>query len=431
MTKYIFTDTNLYEHFPPLSDIDWLSLAKCDCVVLIVPPIVIAELNKHKDGATRARLKKRATSALSKLSEFAAQPKPVDIRNGVTLEFRNREPLVDFNALGLSRDIPDDRLLAAAIEFASEMALDRNSVLVSTADLGLQLKAQSQELVSPLPLPDNIRLPDDVDEETKVIRELQTKLSRLESACPRLRLAPLGNGSYAVLKIGPRLARTEAELEERFAQERARLPFLAESPSNPSYWSLILTLPEKVKDYNKDLEKYFAKFESWIRKRFEISEWRRLTPALSLGIENDGGTPADDIEIEVHLPDGFEVVDVGQIKKYPPQPMPPMTPTERLQQAFSMPAMASFPFDRPYPGTLQPRIPSGPRIAGIKKVNSYLVSIRVDSVLHTKSQRLPDIHLHFNSENDIKPFNFEYSILARNYPERFEGKLNVVIEYEQ
>src|SRR5271166_6787200 len=68
MTKYIFTDTNLYEHFPPLTDVDWLTLADCETAVLIVPAIVITELNNHKDGATRARLKKKAKSVLSRLS---------------------------------------------------------------------------------------------------------------------------------------------------------------------------------------------------------------------------------------------------------------------------------------------------------------------------------------------------------------------------
>ncbi len=93
MKKYIFTDTNLYEHFLPLSNIDWLALAECDAAVLVVPANTISELTKHKDTSTRARLKKRAAEALSRLSSYAAASKPVEVRTAVDVEFRHRGPL--------------------------------------------------------------------------------------------------------------------------------------------------------------------------------------------------------------------------------------------------------------------------------------------------------------------------------------------------
>src|SRR5258708_3890307 len=98
MKKVLFLDTNVFEHFPPVDQMDWLTIADCNQATLAVPQITIRELNRHKDTSPRGRLRRRATSALAQLTKWARQPQPVQLRVGVDLIFINREPMLDFAA---------------------------------------------------------------------------------------------------------------------------------------------------------------------------------------------------------------------------------------------------------------------------------------------------------------------------------------------
>ena len=56
---YAFVDTNIYIHFKPLNEIPLTKIVGADIVVVVVPSIVMEELNGKKFGDNR-RLKKRA-----------------------------------------------------------------------------------------------------------------------------------------------------------------------------------------------------------------------------------------------------------------------------------------------------------------------------------------------------------------------------------
>lgn len=59
-----FLDTNVFLHFQPFDQIPWTKELRTDQVALRVPPDVIGELNKHKDGHKTAHLKERAGKIL-------------------------------------------------------------------------------------------------------------------------------------------------------------------------------------------------------------------------------------------------------------------------------------------------------------------------------------------------------------------------------
>ena len=221
MHKFIFIDTNIFEHFPPLKDIDFARLANCTSVTLVIPPITIRELNRHKDTSTRARLRRRAGAALRDLSHWSRTTPPVVIRPSVELTFRAKEPLIDFIAFHLRSDIPDDELLATAIEFAAEQKLGPESVLVTTANLGLLLKGQSQQAIQMLPMPESLRLPDEPDAEEKRIKELEQRLDNLSIGLPRLALTFLDGNTFQehILRITTD-SLDESELAEKCASQK-------------------------------------------------------------------------------------------------------------------------------------------------------------------------------------------------------------------
>ena len=47
--KYLFLDTNVYLHYIDFEQIDWKKLIDSDFTI-VVPPIVIREIDKHKDN---------------------------------------------------------------------------------------------------------------------------------------------------------------------------------------------------------------------------------------------------------------------------------------------------------------------------------------------------------------------------------------------
>src|SRR5579872_1197745 len=261
MHKYVFLDTNVFEQFQPITDIDWLNLTGGERVTLLIPSSTIRELNEHKDGATRGRLRSKAAVALVQLKKYADQGLPAQIRDGVELNFRPQEPRIDFEAHHLDPKWDDDRLIASAVAFAAEGQLVRELVLVATGDFGLELKLNDQTYVGVLPLPDELRLPAELDSDEKEMRNLQRRVRELESAAPDIVLTFEDDLSYAAVNIGPQPDEKQIEVEEILRQERSRRPFLqGRIPQAMKGWQFTrLSTPEDLDKYNEELDSYFEK----------------------------------------------------------------------------------------------------------------------------------------------------------------------------
>ena len=428
MKKYIFLDTNYFEHFPTASDVNWLKLANCESAALLVAPITIAELNKHKDTSSRSKQRERATAALRFLSDHSKQSPPAYVRNDVEIGFVTKEPSIDFAAYQLSPDVPDDRLLATAMEFAVENALSRETVLVATADLGLELKARTKSEISIFPLPDALRLPDQLDEDTRRIRELETEIRALKVTFPRLALVPSEDQCFATLTLLEPLSLESEDIEGKIKVLRTQLPYLAAHPAPPNGWAFANLAPRLLDDYNQTLTVYFEKMRSWLQDGVEIYKWLRLTPQLRLRVKNNGGVPATDVELTIHFPDGFDVLEQEQLRKFGAKPEPPLLPDEKIRRFLRPPSIDFSGFNPPAIERLGARVSPRVRILSIEKGNSHIVRLNVPVVKHHRQEELPAIFVHFSDDETAKPFNLDYEILAGNHPNPFTGSLNVLVK---
>ena len=68
MSKIVFLDTNVYLHCQPFYQVNWLDIVGAKAVTIVLPPIIIRELNKHKDTSSRPRVRRRAGATLKKLA---------------------------------------------------------------------------------------------------------------------------------------------------------------------------------------------------------------------------------------------------------------------------------------------------------------------------------------------------------------------------
>ena len=59
MHKKVYLDTNIFLHYQPFDQINWPEVSNADSVIIVFPPVIIRELNTHKDTHPLPHIKKR------------------------------------------------------------------------------------------------------------------------------------------------------------------------------------------------------------------------------------------------------------------------------------------------------------------------------------------------------------------------------------
>lgn len=166
---HIILDTNTLLHFKRPDLLDWKVLLNAPEVNLVVTPALIDELEAQKTYQNRSRkLKERAHAAIMWISKFIDQTEPQEISPGVKLVFLRDSPTIHFADYRLSPTVPDDQLIASALQLQQEAGV---SVLFVTNDTGLRLKLPTRGLTAVAPRAAD-RLPDELDDVEKEAVEL-------------------------------------------------------------------------------------------------------------------------------------------------------------------------------------------------------------------------------------------------------------------
>lgn len=69
--KIIIPDTNIYLHYQPFDQIDRAGECGAKKVILLVPHVVISELNKNKDQNPRQHLREQAGKSIKLLKKHS------------------------------------------------------------------------------------------------------------------------------------------------------------------------------------------------------------------------------------------------------------------------------------------------------------------------------------------------------------------------
>ena len=92
---YAFLDTNVFLHYQPFDQIKWTEVLGTTNVVLVATPVVIRELDEHKDQHRISAIRDRARAALKKIEHIALSETTTRLLDGVELECA-KEPAVDY-----------------------------------------------------------------------------------------------------------------------------------------------------------------------------------------------------------------------------------------------------------------------------------------------------------------------------------------------
>lgn len=289
--KHLFLDTNYFLHYPPCNEIDWKRLAEDDEVTLLVTSVVLRELNEKKDGKNANRtIQQRAADRLRYLGNLLKTSTSTLITEGILLTAIAFEPSIDFKEFRLSMNLNDDWLLAHIIDFRSHTTAAE--IILITEDLGLRLKAIEHKIPVKEP-PYEQRLQDKPDEVVLQNLALRKEIEEIKSARPILTLLFSDKKKVVIPKreiIDPLISfdhKTWIDATQKFAR--------------PGYRFNNTNFPNQ--SYETQLNTYKEVVTQTFRVDFVLS--------------NQGKMPADDIDIFLEFPEGFDVAD-----KPPARPRP-------------------------------------------------------------------------------------------------------------
>jgi hypothetical protein len=431
--KVAFLDTNYFLHYRSVEEVDWLKLLNAESADLIVAPVVIRELNEIKELGDRKKLRKRADSALKRLAGILRQPAPAAVKKCVALGFRQNDPVIDFHAHKLNDQIADDWLIATILEFRTEFPESR--IALVTNDVGLQLKAVGHG-VEHVELPEVYSLPDEPDPDQKRIEELTRELNAYKSSAPDLMLA-FGDGKD---HFRVQLARipliTDEEVSRRMEELRCAHP-KALKPQAYSGADLMRggVGSHDIDRHNKRLDNFYLSYEKYLRALAEFEDRQRRLFRLGLILVNLGSAPAEDIDADLHVPDGILVLDNPEsVQIAPLEPKAPEGPKSTMQERLEMArniapvALAGLPARLSDLAAGMPSVGLNVSKPTVRRTKSFEIHFHVQQLKHTFQVGFDALFGVFDSWDTAKPFTIDYELVAANVPQPVDGQLHVIPE---
>jgi len=420
--KHIFLDTNIFLHFQDFEKINWLTESLSEECTIIIAPIVIDELDEKKIGTNRIATKAR--KILNRFEELS-ENEISEIQKNIFFKIELSKPSKNIYEINdLNFDEQDHRLIASIIKFKNDYPLD--DVLLCTNDVGPRLRAK-QFNIGILKLKNKYLLPNQISEEEKKIKKLEQENISLKTRVPKLAL--LFDNSKEFIKIPVKKNHSEnfqeykqkkiAEIKAKFSYKEQIDPF-----KNPLAAQLNMGLSnQQIKDYNNKIDEFYASYEEKLDEIYEFDKRVDLTFDICLIIKNTGNIPADEIDIHLHFPDGFELIESKDKSKMPELPKPPYKPKNRLDFGFSSLGALS-----PMYNSIGSDSNFNLNSPTIKKTNSYDVDFYRKNLKHGYKDELEELSLIFADFNNINNFKIKYQLSAANIPDKIIGELNIVFE---
>jgi hypothetical protein len=439
-TIVLFLDTNVFLHYQSFDQIDWSALFGVANVEIIIPPVTVHELNKHKDSHPKPRIRARAADIIKKLLGLFENSLNIPISQDLIIHLEDREPQVDFSQHQLSREVKDDELIASVLFFKNEKPEKR--VILVTSDFGLILMGKAKRQgVEVYRLPDSYKLPEEPDPNEKKVLELQAELRKIKNTRPEVLLV-FGNGENHIHfpLEHPKPTLTSIEIEKLLAKEKNEHPLMQNVQSilkakglDTSAMAALTTMysitSADTDAYNNELEKYYAQCKKFFQKQVDYENLLARTLELDLWVLNRGTAPAEDIDIFMHFPDGFTLFSEEKFPKAPQSPEPPSEPRTAIEKMnFDSTRLGAIMSSLSRQSFNQPEPPSNVSGFDIQRTNSYDVHFHVERLKHKLREAADTIYITFANYEDAKSFEVDFRILVANLAEPTEGKLHVIVD---
>ena len=301
---YCFLDTNIFIHCQDIKDIDWKSEFGESEVCLVIAPVVFEELDSFKDDPRNSRKRDRARRANKLLETILDSPARL-VKDDVHLDESEGLDGYEFGVYNLSPANNDDRLVASMIAWSHEYR-DDELILVSH-DSGPRRKARRAGLTAKQ-LSDKYQLPDQLDPRDKKIRELKSKLAKIEDAQPNLHLgfqSKTGSIEHFSLAAVDLSAEYIAEDEVRSFVEGKRSEIMRNSDIDERHFAFFdkfgrdMTRTD-IPEFGDHVERWLSfEYAPFLRARSIKEVFHSRAAKVALTLQNIGFGTADGLNISL------------------------------------------------------------------------------------------------------------------------------------
>lgn len=435
---FVFPDTNIFLHFRSLNEIDLPKILELEEVVLCFAPIIISELDDLKWVHRNQGIRDRAKSSVRKVKQWLNQQTPV--RQGVTAALAPRPSEETFTMYHLNKQSSDDIFLASNLE--QRKLQEPEEVICLTADIGPQIKAEALG-IRILELKSEYRLPHAQDALTKENIRLKEKLADLEGRMPSIEFL----FDNRTKQLGVELEAQMPDLTNDMLRELSKAVnelkpvehYLRDSEGLKSQGFLsvqqilasvgMVPPEEEIERYKNEFKKYKELYRGYLQSRLEVENQHRRIIQLNFLFVNSGTAPAEDIFLELFLPNKLKWYKEPSRSNFPQAPDPPRPPrsVEEIQRLSLNPPWRDHQMDLP-PGFHDTgawiRDNSSRRVPSI---DGQQLSWELGDCRHTQFSRLDPLYVMYRSSDDISNFDIEYKIVEKNTSESIRGKVLIRI----
>jgi hypothetical protein len=420
------------------TEIDWAKILGANDIQLVFPPIVVHELDELKISAQSRHMRERAQTVLAQLMESRTKGAFTIHETKIQVRFLVNEPMIDWQTEQLDSNINDDRLIASILCFSREQEISKKSITLFTSDVGLHLKAESRSLNTGKLGTDLAIAPTEDSIEIELHRT-QKELNRLRGQLPKLSIrfsdvSGVDHKSYQIKKVNLQQP-DEADIRKQANEigERLLKPFTVGPQHTINGRTIgevfhLIDIPiDKIEKYRNDVQ-YVKEYPSYVKQSSASLKRLSLSIKLELSLENCGGAPAEDSDIFLHFPDGFELTDSEPFEAVIPDP--PAVPKRWNEDTLGILAGDRM-MSRHFGGTQANNpISAPPNLSSldVRKTNSYDVRLSVQKIKHHMDIPLHPMWITFHDFDSAKSFSFQYEILTANSPDPFSGELHVVMD---
>ncbi len=434
----IFLDTNILLHYNFFEIDNWQPIFNSKNIRFIFTSTLIRELDKFKIDYSNNKRRKRAIKAINKIDEFTTDNLSSEFKlsNDTSLLIELNEPVdTFFSEFNLDPLIKDDRLLAAALKFRHH---SKGKVGILTFDTVMKLKARMLEIDS-YSLPESFLLTPELSNEEKKIKLLEKQIDELSQNLPEVDLYWHNNKKEIIVNLKePSEPFKKAELYEELEKVKESNPHLdsnlkpiEEAEDSNTEYDSIVTLHKSLissfnpmnidnKEYNKKLDNFYLGYKKYLIFKYKLENLRNYGFKANLVLQNLGSVPAENIDVNLHFPNGFIVLDKWELENRLSEPSPPdLYPRNPLIDSSLLSSL-----------NLGPSSQNPPNVSGfsINKSKSHDVDLKVRYLKHNRAIELDPLYIVFNSFKSAKSFNIDYKFQIANFPSEVTGSLKVLIK---
>ncbi len=408
--KYLFLDTNIYLHYTCFEQIDWKGLLGCSDFSIIIPPIVIREIDKIKDiGRGKIQIRAKKISATFGKIFLKEEQGKIDV-------YKCNEPNSNqFNGVMFNKYINDDWFILSVLNFDA----DANDKIVISSDNNLLIKAKEQGLKF-YSLDDKYRLTEEPSRQEREIKELQKELLLYKNrmSIPKLFFADESN----ILKLPViEIKDIDREIAQKMEQIKYENPYAEESKCENPYMNLSSLDFNFLKEqdiimFNKDLDIFLKQKEENLQFITKNDILSLYLVKLKFIITNTGTAQTGKMNIFINFPGGVKLYnEKSKIKKILHKPLKP-----KLKPFYHSPiAIPNIDFGyRPnyeYCWDLE------------KEIKKRKFSFEIPELNHSMKRTLDIDDSIYVDIRQCGNFDIDWTIIDSSLPKAVMGKLKVII----